>query len=278
MSDLGYDDTKAAAELFTDWGLALMLAGQPTEAEKVYRRAIDIGRSGQGEDAATPALLNGYADSLLKLDRLDEAAKYSEEAYAKAQKVNDVFTMETSLMERSRIYRQEHDLPRAHAMLDQVEPMLRHDLPPGHYAFARLASDRAFLAQDADDSAKALQLVNQAITIDERAIQSGGQGAHLLPVLLLQRSDLELNAHQNDSAEADAARAVSLAQAAIQSGTHSQLVGNSHLALGRALLAEGKADQARRAFLAVADHFEKTVGPDHLHTRTARQLAESALK
>jgi eukaryotic-like serine/threonine-protein kinase len=277
MTDLGYDDTRTAATMFNDWGVTLMLAGRPQEAEKIYRRAIDIGHSAQLEDAS-PGLLNNYADALLQLRRPQEAAKYAEQAYDKARKAKDQFVIEKSLMQRSRIYREELDFTRSAAMMDEVEPLLQRDLPPGHYAFAHLASDRAYLAQAQGDSAKALQLVNHAVAIDEAAIKAGGQGAFLLPVLLLQRSDLELGAHQNDKALADAVRGLSLAQAAIPAGTYSQLVGAVQLVLGRALLAQGKTDEAHIAFRAAAEHFEKAVGPDDPNTRTAHQFVDSTSK
>jgi serine/threonine-protein kinase len=272
MSDLGYDDTTTAADLYTDWGLALMLAGQLNEAERIYRRAIDIGRSPQGEEAITPTLLNNYADTLFQTERLEEAAKYAEEAYAKAVTVHDAFVVKTSLMERSRIYRRQHDLRRAAEMLDQVEPLLRRDLPSGHYAFARLASERAYLARDSGDSVKALKLANEAVSIDEQAVKAGGQGAHLLPVLLVQRSGFELASQQNDKAEADAARAVSLTQAPAETGNYSSITGNAYIALGRALQAEGKATEARNAFRSAADQLGNTLGWDHPDTRAARQL------
>lgn len=275
MSDLGYDDTGTAAELYTDWGLALMLAGHPTEAEKVYRLGIDIVRSPTGEDAATPSLLNNYADALLQAERPKEAAQYAEEAYAKAVRVQDAFIIKTSLMERSRIYRIEHDLRRAAEMLDQVEPMLRRDLPPGHYAFARLASDRANIASDAGDLTKALQLVNEAVTIDERAIQSGGQGAHMLPVLLLQRSEIELAVHQDDKAETDAVRGLALAQSAVAPGSYSSLIGYAERVMGLAFQAAGKTDEARAAFRASVEHYENTFGPDSSRARAVRQLADA---
>jgi serine/threonine-protein kinase len=270
MTELGYDDTTTAATMFNDWGLTLMLAGRPEEAEKIYRRGIDIGRSA-GAERVSPGLLNNYADALLKLRRTKEAATYAEQAYDKARKVKDQFVIEKSLMERSRIYFEEHDFARSSAMLDEVAPLLQRDLPPGHYAFARLASDRANLAQAQGNRGKALQLVNQAVGIVQAAIQDGKQGAFLLPVLLLQRSDFELSTHQNDAAAADAAQGLSLAQSAIQAGTYSQLVGSAHFALGRALAAQGQTDQARSAFRAAEEQFQNTLGPDDPDTRTARE-------
>ena len=273
MTDLGYDGTKTAAELYNAWALALMLAGRVNEAERVYRRAIDISQASQADDAAPPELLDNYADALRNLGRFPEAATYAELAYTKAQQVSDRVVMEQSLLERGRIYRDQRDFTRSATMMAEVEPMLRRDLPPEHYAFARLASDRALLAQAEGDTATALRFMNQSVALDEAAIRSGGQGAHLLPGLLFERSAIELDAHQSDRAAADAERSVSLLQESTEPGSFSVNLGRAYLALGRALLAQGKSEEARSALRLAAEHLEKTLGPDNLDARVARLLA-----
>jgi tetratricopeptide (TPR) repeat protein len=45
MTRLGYDDTRMAATLLHDWGLAVSVAGRPSEAEPIFRRALDIFRN-----------------------------------------------------------------------------------------------------------------------------------------------------------------------------------------------------------------------------------------
>jgi hypothetical protein len=52
--------------------------------------------------------------------------------------------------------------------------------------------------------------------------------------------------------------------------------GRAYLVLGRALQAQGKLDQAHAAFRSAAEHLQSTLGPDHLETRSARELAEVA--
>ena len=59
---------------------------RPLQAEKLFRRAIDISRAGQTEETVSPILLNNYAKTLYQLGRLGEAADYAERAYAKAQR------------------------------------------------------------------------------------------------------------------------------------------------------------------------------------------------
>jgi serine/threonine-protein kinase len=274
MVNLGYDETQRAANLFNDWGLTLYLAGRPREAEKAYRRAIDICRTNQKEEAVPPTLLNNYSLVLRELGRLPEAADYADRAHATAQRERDPMLVDLTALQRARVYRDQHDFTRATAMLAEVEPRMRRALPPGHYRFASLTSDKALLVQAKGDLSTALQLSDQAVTLDEAAIKSGGQGAAFLPILLVRRSAVELEVGRREQAAADAARALDLLQSAAQPGTFSCNTGRAYLALGGALQSQGKLDEAHAAFGSAAEHLQGTLGPDHPDTRSARQLAE----
>jgi tetratricopeptide (TPR) repeat protein len=164
--------------------------------------------------------------------------------YVKARQAGDQVVVNTALLLRARIYRDQNDLTRAEAMLAEVEPALRRNLPPGHYAFASLISEHALIALARGDLATALQLSQQALTI------------------------VEVSAH----AAADGARAVTLLQAAAQPGTFSLDLGRTCLTLARALEAQHKRDEARLAYRSAFDHLNGAVGSDHPHTR----LCESA--
>jgi tetratricopeptide (TPR) repeat protein len=129
--------------------------------------------------------------------------------------------------------------------------------------------------QDENNFAEALRLVDQAVAILEKAIQSGAQGAHLLPVVLLQRSEVETNVHQYDRAEADARRAIALHLAASPPGSYSIVLGSAQMTLGRALAAQGKLEAAHTAFRTSAENYENIYGKDHPNSRMARQLADN---
>src|SRR5262249_9885334 len=105
MTNLGYDETQKAVKLFNDWALILSHAGLPLEAAKAYRRAIDITRSNQTEDAVSPTLLYNYSLVLRELGRLKEAADYAERAQAKAEKAVDLLLVDQITLQRARIYR-----------------------------------------------------------------------------------------------------------------------------------------------------------------------------
>ena len=274
LSSLGRDDTETAATLFNNWALALTQLGHPLDAERMYRRAIEISRADQAEKTVSPIVLNNYAKTLRDLGRLGEAADYAERAYAKAQQVGHQSAINQSLLERARIYREQRNLTRAAAMLAEVEPRLQRALPPGHYAFASLASEQALIALGRGNLQSALQLADQAVAIDEATIKAGGEGTYYLPTLLVCRSGIELQAGRRDEAAADATRALSQLQAGAQPGTFSCTLGRAYLTLGRALQSQGKRDEARAAFRSALENLENTLGPEHPDTRAARQLGD----
>ena len=151
---------------------------------------------------------------------------------------------------------------------------MRRKLPPLHYAFAALTSDKALLAEAQGDLPAALRLANEAVSIDEASIRRGGPCAAYLPVLLIRRAVVELELQQAQSADADANRALTLFTKAIDDGALSSHVGRAYLAQGRILQYEGKMIDAREAFSLAAKHLEDTLGPDHPDSRMARQSAE----
>ena len=79
-----------------------------------------------------------------------------------------------------------------------------------------------------------------------------------------------------DSAKAFAARAVELYAKVVPPDTQSCYLGLAYLALGRALLASGRADEARPAFTSAAEQLRPTLGANHRRTREAERLAGNA--
>ena len=222
----------------------------------------------------SPVVLCNYSKNLRELGRLEEAADYAERAYRKARRVGPQVAVNHSLLARAKIYTAQGNSFRAAAMLAEVEPRLQKSLPAGHYAFATLASAKALNALVKGDIPTAMKLADRAVSIDEAAIKAGGEGIYYLPTLLLNRSAVELAASRPERAAADASRALALSQTGTKPGTFSSIQGRAYLALGRALQAQGKPEEARAAFRSAAEHLQVTLGPGHPDTRSARQLAD----
>ena len=279
LTALGRDNTRRAGTLFGNWGFALWVEGRPLDAERVLRRAVAIGQGNQAEAGVPSWVLVYYALALMDLGRLDEAAAYGERAYAKAQTVGYTFIgLAGMLRTRAAIYCTQGDLERATQMLSEVEPTLRRNLPPGHFEFAWLASERALIAQARGDAQTALDLATQAVAIMEASslqqeVRSRG-GLDGLHTLLTSRSEIELQLGRKDEAAGDARRALKILLDATQPGMFSTHLGRAYLALGRALQAQGKREEARTAFRSAVEQMQSAFGPDHKETLAARQLAE----
>jgi eukaryotic-like serine/threonine-protein kinase len=273
MASLGRDSTQTAGTMFNDWALALDQLGRPLEAEKYYRRALEISRVDQSDEGVSQLLLINYARTLRELGRLDEAAATAESAYAKAKAASDEVGINQSLLERARIYREQQNPDRAEAMLAEVEPRLRRDLPPGHYAFAAVARERALLAQARGNLPAALDFMTRSLAILEASAKAGKQGGNFLPIVLTERADIEIQLRRFENAAADATQSLNLLKAIVPAGTFSCNLGRAYMGLGRALLMEGKPGAARDAFRSAAKNLEAALGPDHREARNARQLA-----
>jgi len=274
LEPLGRSDTQTAVVIFNDWALALDKLGRPLEAEKLFRRAIDISRAGQTEETVSPVLLNNYSKTLYQLGRLEEAADYAGRAYAKARRTSDQMVIYQSLYGRALIYIEQRDFNHAASMLAEMEPILRRSLPSGNYWLGALASAQALLAAGRGDFQVALPLADRAVAIVEAASKAGRAGSDFLPVALMRRSTVELAAGQPERAGEDAQRALTQLQAAVPPGAFSSMIGRTYLNLGRALHSQGKRDEAEAAFRLAAEHLQNALGPNHTDTRSALQLAE----
>jgi serine/threonine-protein kinase len=272
---LGRDDTITAVTWLNNWGTAAGQAGRPLEAERLLRRSIEIHRADASDAAVSPMVLTNYAQQLNDLARPDEARGYAETAYREAVRAGDEIIVNQTLLRLARIYRAQHDYPRATAMLDEVEPRLHKGLPPGHYAFGLLALERALIAQGQGEMERALELVNEGISVVQKSASQGKAGASLLPSLLKDRASIEMAAGQVPAAERDARQAVELLQAGADPGNFSSSNGRAYLALARVLSAEGKVPEARAAAQQASEQLQKTLGPQHPETQAAEELNRS---
>jgi eukaryotic-like serine/threonine-protein kinase len=273
LSSLGWEETETSVHLFNNWALELDQMGRPLEAEKIERRVLDLTQDSNSVGGSTAMILNNYAKMLRKLNRLDEAADYAQRSYDKAQNEHNQLVIGQSLLERARIAISQHKFTEASELLSELEPQIRKHLPPGHYAFASLAADRAKIALGEGDFALALQLSNQSVAIGESALKAGGQGAFAFPGFLLTRSSIELASGSVEQAVADSKRALTLVKSNAPPNSFSSTLGYSYLALARSLDALGKHDDARAAAVSASENLERCLGPDHPDARNAAQLA-----
>jgi serine/threonine-protein kinase len=102
---------------------------------------------------------------------------------------------------------------------------------------------------------------------------AGGNTVFYQMTALVPRAELNLNEGRLAEAEADARRALSLAQNAQGGVAYSNRTGLSWLALGRVLAKKGDTAGSQQALRSALEHLSNTVDPDHPMLLLARQLA-----
>ncbi len=265
---LGREDTERAGTLLNNWGLALGALGQPREAERMLRRAVQISSADGSGGRVEPILWNNLARALFELGRLDEAIVLADRAYAGAVREGDEIVINQALFLRGRLHLAKGDLALAARLFGEVEPRFKRMLPANHVSFGALASERALLAQARGEMDRAVTLADRGVALAE----SDPHAHELLERCLVRRSALGLQMHRPEAATSDAARAVALAVERIDPASRSSFAGLAYLTLARALAARGQTGDAKAALASAVQHFEATLGQNHPETRSARQL------
>jgi serine/threonine-protein kinase len=271
MAALGRDQTQSAGTLYNNWGLSLDLSGRPRDAEAIYRRAIELSSSGASDEAVSPMLLVNYGRALRLLGRLDESARYAEAGYSRGKEKGLEVVVNQSLLLRSSVYRDQGDIARSAAMLDEVEPRLRQALPSGHPGFGGLLIEQALTAQARGDSAEALRLIDEAYEIADAARTSHGATGYL-PRVLIRRAELRNLAGHHAEAEADARLSLERLGDSLPPDTLSTLRADAYLSLGRALRAQGKINEARASFRLAHRHLQSALGSGHRRTIEVQEV------
>jgi eukaryotic-like serine/threonine-protein kinase len=264
---LGRDETERAGTLLNNWGLVLGALGRPLEAERMFRRAVQISTA-TSDAAVEPILWSNLARTLFDLGRFREGIQLAERARARALARGDTVVADQALLLLARLEVRGGDVSRGTAMLDEVESHFRQMFPPTHPAFVAVAMDRMRVPEARGDFAGALALADRAVALIEATPGFGSS----LGLVLRRRAEVALKLERFAAARADAERAVSLARERAGAGRVSGAVGLAYLALGRANLGEGRAEEARTALSSAIEHLAPTVGADHAECVRAREL------
>jgi serine/threonine-protein kinase len=162
--------------------------------------------------------------------------------------------------------RETGDLKGADHYLREASELARTAAPANgqHQVILQIARGRVALANN--------QLAAARASLD--AALAEGNTVFFQMAALLPRAELNLKEGRLAQAEADARKALALAQDAQGGVPHSNRSGLAWLVLGKVLAKKGDTLGARQALLAAIDHLSNTVDPDHPLLLLARQLAQ----
>ena len=263
----GRGGTLAAADAWNNWGL-VHHRGDIRKAEPLYRRAIEIHRTIEGEDGIEPVALHNYAGVLHELGRHAEAEPIFRDAVRRAHERQNTFVEIAATLELAGMLAETGRLPEARAAVATLHRYLGTDaFTPLRRAY--LAYTRGILATAAGDEAGARDAFAESVRL-YAGIPAKFSG-NVLALLGLARAELALG--RASEAGSAARRGLSIAESLVERGARSYLVGLSLVELGRIELAAGREEPGQRTLRAAVEHLQETLGPDHPSTIAARRSA-----
>ena len=272
MAQLGRGDTLDAAIIYNNWATTLNFAGQMVRAEELYRRSMRIESADGTDKSVSPMVLTNLSRVLIELDRLDEAQRYADRAYARALAEGNEIVARDSTFLRARIHVRRGESAQAATLLEDVEARYRKTRPPDCVCYASLNYERAKLAAARSDAESALAEMDKAVALAEQKNST----PDALRYFVLRRAEVELAVKRFDRAQADADRVIELTRSALGTDVHSSYLGLAYLIRGQALLVAGRSADAAAALRSAVEQLTPTLGTDHPQTHLAERLAAQA--
>ncbi len=260
----GRGRTIAAADAYHEWGIAHYHDNLVKEVPLV-RHALELRKliDADGDVAASYTL--NLACALRRLDHFDEAEALHREAIRTATRQGVRGMQYTAMMELSALYVSRGDLRRAAEELAALDGHAGDPLFKSPQRQARLAYHRGNLLAAQGKQAAARDAFRHAIALFDAETEKVTNQVDAL--LGLSRAERALG-HGTAAVEA-AARALTVAEAFVEPGTPSYLVGLSLMQRGELELSAGSRDAARADFRVAAEHLRQTLGAEHRATREA---------
>jgi serine/threonine protein kinase len=239
--------------------------GNPKRALQVYDEILQS--APQTHSGALPVVMVGNRARALELiGRFDEARAGYERCIELSTRGELPLMRLHCLAGLAWLARETGDSQGADRYLREASELARTAAPASgpHQVILKIARGRIALANNQLAAARAI--------LDSALAE--GNTVFFQMAALLPRAEINLSEGRLTEAEADARKALALAQDAQGGVPHSNRTGWSWLVLGRVLAKKGDTAGSRQALLAAIDHLSNTVDPDHPLLLLARQLAQ----
>ncbi|MCE4557077.1 serine/threonine-protein kinase [Roseateles cellulosilyticus] len=267
-------DSLEASTIWNNWGANADMTGQDALAVERYLRGVKDVAQLLGDDAVGGAVLNNLARKLARLNRLDEAWSFSDQAL---QRFIDTGSSDR-LIALAELAKSEVKLAQGH--IEDAQTRL-------NAAWRRLAARGAtiqspvpaLLLQQAriDRAAGKPNAALEAIEEIERRRRAANT---TLPpssehYRLFERAGVQLELGRLALAEADAREALSIARRLQGTLPASSFTGSTLLTLSRIKKAQGDASAARDTAREAETQLKATLGTNHPQTLEAARLAKA---
>ena len=257
----GRDRGPVALSVRHNWAMVSDGAGNPKRGLELYDELVRIGAE-QEPNEPRPILLYNRARELENLGRFSESRETYQKCLAHAERTQAPLNKINCFVGLGTLAHELGDFVSAERYADSLAEVIGASPPPGARGKLQYLRGQIALAKGRLEEARR--------NLD--TLLAENNNVYTTMAVLRTRAELNLTEGKMAAAEADARRALSLAQAAQGRMPHSNRSGLAYLILGRVLAKQGRAAQANSAFHAAAEHLSSTVDADHPMLVLARQF------
>ena len=266
----GRGGTMAMVLTISNLGQTYLRLGEALRAEELGREARERMRTLREPQAMPPGTKAGYAITLIRLGRVDEAERLLAEAQTQARVDGNQFWVAISAFQRGRALIALRRYDESEAEFRTAEAIWNSDADGNRDRLADLERSRAelALAQGRPDEARA----RIAALLTDLGYPERRDGP-VLPATLRSAARIEPAGGSPTLAESYARAAVELAEGVARDPEQSADVGEALLLLGLAQRESGNPSAARESFRRATRSLTNGLGAAHPLTREAREAA-----
>ena len=269
LEQWGLLQSRDAVTLFSDQTVLDWKIGRPLDAARhlSQSQALNRGRGTQNVDDTVSMLLKARISA--QMGDAPGAIRAYGSVIQVARRQGDLPVENLALGEQVPAFVQGGDYAGATRALAEAERILPTRLPHEHWIFGLLRMQAALLAEHRGDNPGAQRLADEAVALFE----SMHKDTYQYPIVLVQHAGLEQRAGRYGAALADADRALKVYDRTFGNSIRSASVGDAWMAAAVALEALGDSRSARQRLAYAADHYESSLGPNHVKTQNASRAA-----
>jgi serine/threonine-protein kinase len=265
---LGLEEYADARRVSADWGIVAYGSGDYKRGLALYEHLVNTSERLSGSAPVDPGMLGNYAFGLEALGRYDEALKEYDRTFLSGAQTGYVGAQAYALIGKAGVLVQLKDFAQAQSNLDRAEQLMKGTVPEGHPAQMRRMMIQALIDAAQGRPANANATVNRVIEL----LSARGSSHAAMANAYRQRAELESRQGNGKLAEADARKALQVAQGLQGGKPFSGDTGLAYLTLGGILRQTGDVAGAQAALQAAVDHLTNSVGADHPDTLRAQGL------
>ena len=279
LNRAGVSEGWEAADLLTNWAAFASGTGQQLRVLALTEKAMTIASGNVGPENLHPSLLLTYCRTLTALNRLDEAWDATVRAQERAKQVGNRQVQALTEQAFSRISMLQGKFTEAWQHADKFAELVGA-VPPNSFPALAVQFSRARIQQAQGSTPEALATLDNVRQQLDALSAKMGRHQGVLPMVwqnwLEMHAELLGKVGQNKAAISEAQEAIQFARSLQSAQAASADTGTSLLVLAQLQLAASNSSLANATASDAALMLERTLGPNHPKTVSARELVRAA--